>query len=193
MAFFVLWTFNAHVATLNLRTISLWAGHKLFSFWSMSGALKKDGTPHDLQIWFSHSKAKNPNCPLFMHKCPCVSFLFIVFSMVWLVTLFFFFVLFCFFFEATSHWLYCGVHPCNDALASVHRHTSLQQSRIGTCLCNETVSASIFLLQSCCLDAFMLHLKDLMRYGSYSLFKISIICIITRYKTHKTRTRSIFH
>ena len=102
-----------------------------------------------------------------------------VFSMVWLVTLFFFFVLFCFFFEATSHWLYCGVHPCNDALASVHRHTSLQQSHIGTCLCNETVSASSFLLQSCCLDAFMLHLKDLMRYGSYSLFKISIICIIT--------------
>ena len=97
MAFVVLWTFNAHVATLNLRTISLWAGHKLFSFWSMSGALKKDGTPHDLQIWFSHSKAKNPNCPLFMHKCPCVSFLFIVFSMVWLVTLFFFFVLFCIF------------------------------------------------------------------------------------------------
>ena len=98
MAFFVLWTFNAHVATLNLRTISLWAGHKLFSFWSMSGALKKDGTPHDLQIWFSHSKAKNPNCPLFMHnKVLAFHFFFIVFSMVWLVPLFFFFVLFCIF------------------------------------------------------------------------------------------------
>ena len=126
----------------------------LFSFGSMSGALKR----MEIRMTFKYdSRIARPRAPIAPFACINIlafHLYFTVFSIAWLVPLFFLVCLFvCLFFfflflEATSHWLCCGVHPCNDAVTSIHWHTSLQQNPIGICLCNEAVPASLFAMKS---------------------------------------------